>query len=239
MSESDNRKALEDNSGNGKESFNTEVSCVDNCVCMEPEITDKYMGMGDFSMRVEKPSVLLHSCCGPCSTAVVERLAPDYQITIFFYNPCITDEEEYMRRKQAQLDFINKYNSSLPPKEHIRFMEGPHDTKNFYEMTEGLEAEPEGGARCHVCFRQRLEKTAETCAMAGCDYFTTTLTVSPHKNYKVISGIGKEIAVKYNLSFLDMDFKKKDGFKRSTELSREYGLYRQNYCGCEYSIWER
>lgn len=200
---------------------------------------DDFLGMKGFSDRTEKPSVLLHSCCGPCSTSVVERLASDYQITIFFYNPCITDIEEYQKRKAAQLDFIEQYNSSIPPKEHIRVMEGPHDTENFYKAVEGLENEPEGGKRCHQCFWQRLEKTAETCSMAGCDYFTTTLTVSPHKNYKLISDIGKKLALKYNLSFLDMDFKKKDGFKRSTELSRQYGLYRQNYCGCEYSKWER
>lgn len=207
--------------------------------CVENRVCDEYLDMKGFSDRTEKPSVLLHSCCGPCSTSVVERLAGDYQITLFFYNPCITDPEEYQRRKEAQLDFIKQYNSSLPPKEHIRFMEGPYDTKNFYKVTEGLESEPEGGKRCVQCFWQRLEKTAETCSMAGCDYFTTTLTVSPHKNYKLISDIGKQLALKYNLSFLDMDFKKKDGFKRSTELSRQYGLYRQNYCGCEYSIWER
>lgn len=207
--------------------------------CLENRAFDDMLGMKGFSDRIEKPSVLLHSCCGPCSTSVVERLAGDYQITIFFYNPCITDEEEYRKRKKAQLEFINQYNSGLPPKEHIRVMEGPYDTKNYYKMVEGLEEEPEGGKRCHQCFWQRLEKTAETCSMAGCDYFTTTLTVSPHKNYKIISEIGKKLALKYNLSFLDMDFKKKDGFKRSTELSRQYGLYRQNYCGCEYSKWER
>lgn len=221
MSESDNRKTIGNNA------------------CVENEISGNYVDMEGFSKRLEKPSVLLHSCCGPCSTSVVERLAPDYQITIFFYNPCITDAEEYRRRKEAQLDFINQYNSGVPPKEHIRFMEGPHDMKNFYLMAEGMEQEPEGGKRCRGCFRQRLEKTAETCSMAGCDYFTTTLTVSPHKNYKLISEIGKELALKYSLSFLDIDFKKKDGFKRSTELSRQYGLYRQNYCGCEYSRWER
>lgn len=218
-------------SKSGKPAGNNE--CIKNTICEE------YMDMKGFSERIEKPSVLLHSCCGPCSTSVVERLAADYQITIFFYNPCITDAEEYQKRKEAQLDFIKQYNSSLPPKEHIRFMEGPYDVKNYYSATEGLETEPEGGRRCHKCFMQRLEKTAETCLMAGCDYFTTTLTVSPHKNYKVISDIGKQLAVKYSLSFLDIDFKKKDGFKRSTELSRHYELYRQNYCGCEYSRWEK
>lgn len=194
-----------------------------------------FMEMKGFSDKTEKPALLLHSCCGPCSTAVIERLTGDYQITIFFYNPCITDEEEYLRRREAQLEFIKKYNESLPPKEHIRIMEGPYDTKNFYEAVKGLEGEPEGGKRCLACFVQRLEKTAETCRLAGCDYFGTTLTVSPHKNYEIISSIGRKLALKYGLSFLDEDFKKKDGFKRSIELSRQYHLYRQNYCGCEYS----
>lgn len=196
---------------------------------------DRFACMKGFSDKIEKPSLLLHSCCGPCSTAVIERLAGDYQITIFFYNPCITDEEEYQRRKEAQIQFIKQYNESLPPKENIRFMEGPYDTKNFYRAVEGLENEPEGGKRCLECFRLRLEKTAETCKLAGCDYFGTTLTVSPHKNYELISRLGRSLAVHYGLSFIDEDFKKKDGFKRSIELSRQYGLYRQNYCGCEYS----
>lgn len=195
----------------------------------------KFVEIKGISDKIEKPSLLLHSCCGPCSTAVIERLAGDYQITIFFYNPCITDEQEYQRRKETQIQFIKQYNESLPPKEHIRFQEGPYDTKNFYRAVQGLEQEPEGGKRCLSCFWQRLEKTAETCSMAGCDYFGTTLTVSPHKNYQFISNIGKRLAVKYGLSFLDEDFKKKDGFKRSIELSRQYDLYRQNYCGCEYS----
>ncbi len=191
--------------------------------------------MKGFFHRAEKPSLLLHSCCGPCSTAVIERLAGDYQITVFFYNPCITDQEEYQRRKSAQIAFIKKYNESLPPKDPVSFQEGPYDTKNFYAAAAGLEDEPEGGKRCLKCFQQRLEKTAETCRMTGCDYFGTTLTVSPHKNYELISSIGRKLAVKYRLSFLDEDFKKKDGFKRSIELSKQYDLYRQNYCGCEYS----
>ena len=110
-----------------------------------------------------------------------------------------------------------------------------NDNKKFYQLAKGLEAEPEGGKRCLQCFWQRLEKTAETCALAGCDYFGTTLTVSPHKNYEIISRIGRKLAVRYSVSFVDQDFKKKDGFKRSIELSKAYGLYRQNYCGCQYS----
>ena len=194
-----------------------------------------FLELKGFSEKIEKPSLLLHSCCGPCSTAVIERLAGDYQITIFFYNPCITEPEEYRKRKETQIAFIKRYNESLPPKEHIRFKEGPYDTKKFYQLAKGLEAEPEGGKRCLQCFWQRLEKTAETCALAGCDYFGTTLTVSPHKNYEIISRIGRKLAVRYSVSFVDQDFKKKDGFKRSIELSKAYGLYRQIYCGCQYS----
>ncbi len=202
---------------------------------LEDQPGEGFLDLKGFSDKIEKPSLLLHSCCGPCSTSVIERLTGDYQITIFFYNPCITDEEEYQRRKEAQMDFLKQYNESLPPKEYIRFLEGPYDTKNFYKAAEGLESEPEGGKRCLECFRQRLEKTAETCRMAGSDYFGTTLTVSPHKNYGIIRNIGIKIAARYGVRFLDEDFKKKDGFKRSIELSRKYNLYRQNYCGCEYS----
>ena len=117
----------------------------------------------------------------------------------------------------------------------IYFKEGPYRPKEFFRLTQGIEEEPEGGSRCRVCFRQRLEKTAEEARLSGYDYFGTTLTVSPHKSFSVISEIGRAIALKYSLSFLDMDFKKKDGFKRSIELSAKYGLYRQNYCGCQYS----
>lgn len=201
----------------------------------EEAAKERLTPINNFSEGIEKPSLLLHSCCGPCSTSVVERLAGAYHITLFFYNPCITDPEEYQRRKNAQLEFLKKYNEGLPPKEHIGFKEGPYDTKNFYRAIAGLEQEPEGGKRCRCCFMQRLEKTAEACRMEGCDCFATTLTVSPHKNYGLISSIGRNLAVRYGISFVDEDFKKKDGFKRSIELSRKYGLYRQNYCGCEYS----
>lgn len=193
------------------------------------------------SVRTEKPSLLLHSCCGPCSTAVIERLAEEFNITVFFYNPCITDEEEYKKRRASQIKFIEAYNNErLDPEQItdrgvIHFMEGPYNPGTFFDLCKGFEQEPEGGSRCTICFRQRLEKTAEMAGLAGCDLFGTTLTVSPHKNYKLISEIGNEIAIRYGLSFLDRDFKKKNGFKRSIELSKQYGLYRQNYCGCVFS----
>lgn len=188
-----------------------------------------------FSKKVEKPSLMLHSCCGPCSSSVIERLAGEFNITVFFYNPCITDEEEYKKRRHSQIELIHKFNNERIDIGQIRFIEGQYEPRAFFALTHGHEDDPEGGARCSICFRQRLERTAEAAAVNSCDYFGTTLTVSPHKNYEIISGIGKEIALKYGLSFLDRDFKKQDGFKRSIVLSREYGLYRQDYCGCPYS----
>ncbi|MCQ2544916.1 MAG: epoxyqueuosine reductase QueH [Clostridia bacterium] len=183
----------------------------------------------------ERLSLLLHSCCGPCSTSVIERLAGEFNITVFFYNPCITDEAEYKRRRDSQIKFIEMFNQERMDLPDISFMEGLYEPGEFLELTKGHEEDPEGGVRCAICFRQRLEKAAQNATFAGCDLFGTTLTVSPHKNYEIISGIGKELAGKYGLSFLDRDFKKQDGFKRSIELSKKYELYRQNYCGCEYS----
>ena len=188
-----------------------------------------------FSEALEKPSVLLHSCCGPCSTAVVERLVEEFNVTVFFYNPCITEEEEYNRRRCAQISFIKQFNLENTGKFIIKYTESDYRPADFLNATASLESEPEGGARCRVCFRQRLEKTAETASLKGYDLFGTTLTVSPHKNYGIISETGRELAVKYGVSFLDRDFKKKDGFTRSIELSKKYDLYRQNYCGCKYS----
>ena len=189
----------------------------------------------DFQKEVKKASLLLHSCCGPCSTAVVERLADEFDVTVFFYNPCITDEEEYQRRRSAQIQFIEKFNEENMGRCRISFKEGDYRPGSFIEMVKGHEEDPEGGARCRLCFAQRLEKTAETARMMGHDIFGTTLTVSPHKNYGVISETGRRLALKYGISYLDRDFKKKNGFARSVELSKKYGLYRQDYCGCVYS----
>lgn len=203
------------------------------------ENENKFIEGNGFDETVRKPSLLLHSCCGPCSTAVVERLAAEFDITVFFYNPCITDEEEYRRRRDAQIRFIKEYNEENTGSIKIGLKEDDYRPGEFLKLTAGLEDEPEGGARCSVCFTQRIEKTAEIASLCGYDYFGTTLTVSPHKNYKVISQIGRQLALRYGLSFLDRDFKKKDGFRRSIELSKKYGLYRQNYCGCMYSKRER
>ena len=191
----------------------------------------------DMQTKVEKKHVLLHSCCGPCSTACIERLLPDYKITVFFYNPNITDAEEYQRRKEAQIHFIEEFNRSAGDEEKVAFIEGEYLPEDFYKVCAGYSNEPEGGLRCTECFKLRMERTAQVALKTGNPLFGTTLTVSPHKNYPLISSIGRELAGLYGLEFLDIDFKKKNGFQRSIELSKEYGLYRQNYCGCEYSKW--
>ncbi len=183
----------------------------------------------------DKQRLLLHSCCGPCSTAVVERLAGEYDITLFFYNPNITDPLEYEMRKAAQLQFLQRYHAVQSPETPVEFLEGPYDTEGFYQAVAGLESEPEGGRRCGECFKFRLTKTAEKAIDLGFDCFGTTLSVSPHKDYTMISEIGRGLTACNDLTFLDADFKKKAGFQRSIQLSREYELYRQHYCGCEYS----
>ena len=209
------------------------------------ELSSQVMSGSDYVIndctetQTAKPELLLHSCCGPCSTSVIERLVDEFNVTVFFYNPCITDEEEYRRRREAQIQFIEQFNEENAGRCRIVFREGDYCPGAFFEATAGLGNEPEGGARCEVCFRQRLEKTAAAACISVADYFGTTLTVSPHKDYKLISEIGRELALKYGLSFLDRDFKKKDGFARSIQLSRKYSLYRQNYCGCKYSERER
>ena len=209
------------------------------------ELSSQVMSGSDYVIndctetQTTKPELLLHSCCGPCSTSVIERLVDEFNVTVFFYNPCITDEEEYRRRREAQIQFIEQFNEENAGRCRLVFREGDYGPGAFFEATAGLGNEPEGGARCEVCFRQRLEKTAAAACISGADYFGTTLTVSPHKDYKLISEIGRELALKYSLSFLDRDFKKKDGFARSIQLSRKYSLYRQNYCGCKYSERER
>ena len=193
-------------------------------------------GFDPACVRAESRRLLLHSCCGPCSTAVIERLLPDYDITVFYYNPCITDREEYEKRKRTQIQFLQALNENACGEScRVDFVEGDYDPERYLSLVQGLEGEPEGGARCTVCFRMRLAVSAAYAAEHGFPLFTTTLTVSPHKNYPLISSIGKEEAEKHRVAFLDMDFKKKAGFQRSVQLSKEYGLYRQDFCGCEFS----
>ncbi len=180
-----------------------------------------------------KEKLILHSCCGPCSTAVIERLADDYDITVFYYNPNITDRDEYEHRKAEEIRFIGEF--SMNTGKSIGFIEGDYNPEDYYKAAKGYEQEKEGGLRCRECFRLRLSKTAEKARELGIDIFDTTLTVSPYKNYALISEIAEQIAEQNNLRYLGGNYKKKDGYKRSIELSKEYGLYRQHYCGCEFS----
>ncbi len=182
------------------------------------------------------PRLLLHSCCAPCSSAVLERLSPDFSITVFYYNPNITDEAEYRHRVAEERRLIGEFPSVRP----IDLVEGSYDPERFFEIAQGLEDVPEGGERCRKCFALRLEETAKRAARDGYDFFTTTLSISPMKDAAALNEIGERIAASYDgLTFLPSDFKKRDGYKRSLELSREYDLYRQDYCGCEYSRNER
>lgn len=190
------------------------------------------------NVEVNKPSILLHSCCGPCSTAVMERLVSRFNVTIYFYNPNITDEEEYIRRRDSQILAVKEFNKELSHGK-VGYKEGPYDPELFYLAAKGLEDEKEGGKRCTKCFDLRLTKTAEVANIERYDFFGTTLTVSPHKNYPLIGQIGNVIGAKYGVTFLNEDFKKKAGFQRSIELSKKFKLYRQNYCGCQYSVWDK
>lgn len=187
------------------------------------------------NIKDNKPSMLLHSCCGPCSTAVIERLVDRYELTVYFYNPNITNEGEYLKRFETQKSFIESFNKQHSDDRQVRLIEGEYDPENYLKAVLGLENEPENGSRCTKCFEVRMKKTAEEAERLGMDEFATTLSVSPHKNTAVINSIGYELEKEFSPAFLDESFKKKDGFRRSTEMSREYGLYRQNYCGCIFS----
>ncbi len=187
------------------------------------------------SPEQRKPSILLHACCGPCSTACVERLAPDYSITVYYYNPNITDREEYYLRRDTLLQFIKAFNEEHKDSYFVSYIEGEYDPERYIAKCGPLADEPEGGARCDLCFAMRLAETARKAGELGIDYFTTTMSVSPHKNYDKIKTLGMSLEEQTSSRFLDIDFKKKNGFGRSVELSRHYGLYRQNFCGCEYA----
>lgn len=187
------------------------------------------------SLRQEKPKVLLHACCGPCSTACVERLVEDYQVTVYYYNPNITDREEYLLRRDTLLQFIKAYNAEHVDEFEVKYLEGEYEPERFLCKTEHLKDEPEGGKRCDVCFAMRLTETAGKAAELEMDYFTTSMSVSPHKNYDKIKTLGLILEENSSVKFLDIDFKKKNGFGRSVEMSKEYGLYRQNFCGCDFA----
>ncbi len=177
------------------------------------------------------PRLLLHSCCAPCSSYCLEYLARYFGITILYYNPNITNAEEYRKRVSEQRRLI----SELPVKNAVTFAEGEYIPEDFYAAAKGLEHVPEGGERCFKCYRLRLEYAARYAAEHGFDYFCTTLSISPLKNAAKLNEIGAELSGIYKVPWLPSDFKKKGGYQRSIELSREYGLYRQNYCGCEFS----
>lgn len=181
------------------------------------------------------PRLLLHSCCAPCSSYVLEYLSRYFEITVFYYNPNIYPPEEFGKRVEEQKRLI----AQLPAEHPISFLDGPYEPERFYEMARGLEQVPEGGARCFKCYRLRLTETAEMACAGKYDYFTTTLSISPLKNAEKLNEIGGQLAKDYGVDYLYSDFKKRNGYKRSTELSREYGLYRQDYCGCEFSARAR
>ena len=177
------------------------------------------------------PSLLLHSCCAPCSSYVLEYLSRYFQITVFYYNPNITNKEEYLKRKQEQIRLI----SELPAINKINILDADYKPEKFFEISKGLEDCREGGERCFKCYKLRLEATAKAAKENNFDYFCTTLTISPLKNAQKINEIGHMLGDEYQIPFLPSDFKKKEGFKKSIELSSQYNLYRQNYCGCIYS----
>ena len=181
------------------------------------------------------PKLLLHSCCAPCSSYVLEYLSQYFDITVFYYNPNIYPPEEYAHR----VDELQRLIREMPFKNEVRFVERGYDPDEFYKAVKGLENIPEGGERCFACYRLRLERTAQLAAELGADYFTTTLSISPYKNSAKLNEIAEELGEVYSLSALPSDFKKRNGYKRSIELSREYGLYRQDYCGCVFSKRER
>ena len=172
-----------------------------------------------------RPSLLLHSCCAPCSSYCMEYLTQYFDITVYYYNPNITDEEEYRLRVEEQQRLIREFPG-------IKFEEGPYDPESFFDIAKGLEMVPEGGERCFRCYELRLKQAVEAGKLGGYDYVTTTLTISPLKNSKKLNEIGEQLAGE---NWLPSDFKKKNGYKRSVELSAQYDLYRQNYCGCVYS----
>ncbi len=182
------------------------------------------------------PSLFLHSCCAPCSSYCIEYLSQYFGITVFYYNPNIYPDEEYYHRVKEQQEFIKKF----PTKHPVSFIEGDFEKERFYrEVAAGLENEPERGRRCVKCFDLRLRETAKRAKAEGFDYFCTTLTISPMKDAVLLNELGAKIGDEEGIPFLPSDFKKKNGYLRSCEISKEYNMYRQDYCGCEFSFKER
>ncbi|HJA05635.1 MAG TPA: epoxyqueuosine reductase QueH [Candidatus Mediterraneibacter pullicola] len=181
------------------------------------------------------PTLLIHSCCAPCSSYALEYLSQYFKITVFYYNPNIYPESEYTKRILEQQKLIHDMNL----KYSVSFLAGKYEKEKFYAVAEGMEHLKEGGARCVKCYELRLTEAARQAAAGGFDYFTTTLSISPMKNARKLNEIGVRVGQEYGVEYLVSDFKKKNGYKRSIELSKEYGLYRQDYCGCEFSMRER
>ena len=210
------------------------------------------MNQRNFNLEMERimfhPSnkgkhLLLHSCCAPCSSAVLERLRVFFRITVFYYNPNISWEEEYRKRVEEQVRLIAWFNAQPDVAEGeaypISYVEGDYEPELFFEAVKGMEKEPEGGTRCEKCFDLRLSKSVAKAAELEVDFVSTTLTISPLKNAPLLNAIGERLAVEAGVTWLPSDFKKKNGYKRSVELSAEHALYRQDYCGCAFSKAER
>ncbi|MBO6241094.1 MAG: epoxyqueuosine reductase QueH [Butyrivibrio sp.] len=206
--------------------------------------------ISEFQKENEHPGLLLHACCAPCSSYCLEYLREYFDITVFFYNPNITSEGEYSKRVIEEKRLIAEYNRQVEEKDFagmnsddkarkINIIEGDYNPKDFYEVTKGMEDLKEGGERCRKCFELRLKETAKVAKEKGFDYFTTTLTISPLKNAEVLNEVGEEAAREAGCLFLPSDFKKKNGYKRSIELSHMFDLYRQDFCGCSYSKAQR
>lgn len=181
------------------------------------------------------PKLLLHSCCAPCSSYCLELLSQYFKVTVFYYNPNIFPPEEYEMRVEEQDRFIREFPAKYP----ITFVEGPYDTEKFYEIAKGMEQLKEGGERCFACYELRLRESVEYAKANGFDFFTTTLSISPLKNAAKLNEIGEKLESEYGIKYLYSDFKKQNGYKRSTEISNEYEMYRQYYCGCVYSKKQR
>lgn len=182
-----------------------------------------------------RPTLLLHACCAPCSSYVLEYLSRYFKITLFYYNPNISPESEYRYRVSE----VKRLVAEMLPDSDVTVVEGRYDPERFAQAVRGLEGEPESGKRCRACFRLRLEEAARQAQALGCEFFTTTLSISPLKNARALNEIGEELAPIYQTRYLVSDFKKREGYKRSIQLSAEYQLYRQDYCGCIYSKLER
>lgn len=186
-----------------------------------------------------RPTLLVHSCCGPCNTHVLNTLAKAFEVTVLFYNPNIQPKPEYIIRRDAQADFVTAFNEKHG--HDIKFIEGAYDPRRFFNATKGLGDEPEKGKRCVVCYELRLKEAKRFADELGCEYYTTSLTVSPYKNTEAVNEIGDQLDENptSQAKFLHSDFKKKNGFRQSIALAKEYDLYRQNYCGCIYSYKPR